>query len=331
MRSGRALGLFRDGRMRGPHTPTIPRGVARPTAGRRTERGRRAIRTKDIIPFVFLLPFGLPFLLLFVWPLISGFYLSFTDAHLIRGAPKFVGLANYVNLFRHDPVFLTSLKNTLLFVVLNVPSVVAIALGLALLLHRPIKGKALFRAAFVTPYFFSGAATSILFQFMFLPSGLLNYYLGKLGIPTFSLQTNTVVAIVVIVVITIWWRVGLATVVFMAGLEDIPDEFYQAARVDGAGTWQCFRYITLPLLRPVMMFVIIIRLIATFSMFDQVYLVTQGGPYGSTRVPLQYLYETAFSYYNLGSGSAIGWILFFFILVFSLLQVKYFRLSSAYD
>jgi multiple sugar transport system permease protein len=323
--------VLRDGGLRDPRAPTSPRGVARPIAGRRNVRGRGAIRTKDIIPFAFLLPFGLPFLVLFVWPLVSGFYLSLTDAHLIRGAPKFVGLANYVHLLRHDPVFLSSLKNTLLFVVLNVPSVVAIALGLALLLHRPVKGKALLRAAFVTPYFFSGAAASILFQFMFLPSGLVNHYLGKLGIPTFSLQTNTVVAIVVIVVITIWWRVGLATVVFMAGLEDIPDEFYQAARVDGAGPWQCFRYITLPLLRPVMMFVIIIRLIATFSMFDQVYLVTQGGPYGSTRVPLQYLYETAFSYYNLGSGSAIGWILFFLILMFSLLQVKYFRLSSAYD
>jgi multiple sugar transport system permease protein len=295
------------------------------------ERKRLTIRKKDVIPFVFLLPFGLPFLLLFVGPLLHGFYLSFTDYHLIKGAPKFVGLSNYLNLFLHDPIFLTSLKNTLLFVVLNVPGVVIIALGLAFLLRHPIKGKALFRAAFVTPYFFSGAATAILFQFMFLPSGLVNYYLGKLGIPPFSLQTNTVVAVVGIVVITIWWRVGLATVVFLAGLEDIPEEFYHAARVDGAGPWQCFRYITLPLLRPVMMFVIIIRLIATFSMFDQVYLVTQGGPYGSTRVPLQYLYETAFSYYNLGSGSAIGWILFFLILSFSLLQVKYFRLSSAYE
>jgi ABC-type sugar transport system permease subunit len=155
--------------------------------------------------------------------------------------------------------------------------------------------------------------------------------LGKFGIQPFSVETSTAVAIGIVVLITVWWRVGLATVVFLAGLQDIPDEFYEAARIDGAGSWQCFRYITLPLLRPVMVFVIIIRLIATFSMFDQVYLVTRGGPYGTTRVLLQYLYETAFSYYNLGYGAAIGWILFFLILFFSLLQIRYFRLSSAYD
>ncbi|MDO8479672.1 MAG: sugar ABC transporter permease [Candidatus Rokubacteria bacterium] len=307
------------------------RDVTLPMTGDKIERRRIKLRTTDILPFLFLLPFAIPFLLLFVWPLLHGFYLSFTDYHLIKGTSNFVGFRNYINLFLHDPVFLTSLKNTLLFVALNVPVVVIVALGLALLLSYPLKGKALFRAVFVTPYFISGAATAILFQFIFLPSGLVNYYLGKLGIQSFSLETSTVVAICVIVLITVWWRVGLATVVFLAGIEDIPDQFYEAARVDGAGSWQCFRYITLPLLRPVMVFVIIIRLIATFSMFDQVYLVTQGGPYGSTRVLLQYLYETAFSYYNLGSGSAIGWILFFLILSFSLFQLRYLRLSSAYD
>jgi ABC-type sugar transport system permease subunit len=304
--------------------------VALALAGDRVGSPRVKIRKKDIVAFFFLLPFGIPFLLLFVWPVAHGFYLSLTDYHLVKGTNNFVGLRNYINLFLHDPLFLTSLKNTVLFVALNVPGVVIVALGLALLLSYPIKGKALFRAVFVTPYFVSGAAASILFQFMFLPSGLVNYYLGKLGIQPFSLETNTVVAIGVIVLITVWWRVGLCTVVFLAGIEDIPRELYAAARVDGAGSWQCFRHITLPLLRPVMVFVIIIRLIATFSMFDQVYLVTRGGPYGSTRVLLQYLYETGFSYYNLGSASAIGWILFLLILSFSLLQLRYFRLSSAY-
>ncbi len=305
--------------------------ISLPLAVDRIKLRRKRIRKKDLIPFLFLLPFGLPFLLLFVWPLLQGFYLTLTNYHLIKGTNKFVGFQNYLDLFFNDPLFLTSLKNTFIFVVLNVPVVVIISLGLALLLSYPIKGKALFRAVFVTPYFISGAAVSILFQYMFLPSGLVNYYLGKLGIQPFSVETSTVVAIFVVVLITVWWRVGLATVVFLAGLQDIPDEFYEAARIDGAGSWHCFRYITLPLLRPVMVFVIIIRLIATFSMFDQVYLVTRGGPYGSTRVLLQYLYETAFSYYNMGYGAAIGWILFFLILFFSLLQIKYFRLSSAYD
>jgi multiple sugar transport system permease protein len=305
--------------------------ISMPLTVDKVEPRRKKIRKKDIIPFLFLLPFGLPFLLLFVWPLFHGLYITFTNYHLIKGTSNFVGLKNYIDLFFHDPLFITSLKNTLLFVAINVPGVVIIALAIALMLSYPIKGRALFRAAFVTPYFISGAAAAILFQFMFLPSGMANYYLGKLGLQPFSVETNTTIAICVILLITVWWRVGLPTVVFLAGIQDIPDEFYEAARVDGAGAWQCFRYITLPLLRPVMVFVIIIRLIFTFSMFDQVYLVTQGGPYGSTRVLLQYLYEKAFSYYDMGTGSAIGWILFFFILIFSLLQIRYQRLSSAYD
>jgi ABC-type sugar transport system permease subunit len=305
--------------------------VSIPLTVGKVEPRRKKIRKKDIIPFLFLLPFGIPFLLLFVWPLFHGLYITFTDYHLIKGTSNFVGLRNYINLFFHDPLFITSLKNTLLFVVINVPGVVFIALGIALMLSYPIRGRALFRAAFVTPYFISGAAAAILFQFMFLPSGMANYYLGKLGLQPFSVETNATVAICVIFLITVWWRVGLPTVVFLAGIQDIPDEFYEAARVDGAGAWQCFRHITLPLLRPVMVFVVIIRLIFTFSMFDQVYLVTQGGPYGSTRVLLQYLYEKAFSYYDMGTGSAIGWVLFFFILIFSLLQIRYQRLSSAYD
>lgn len=308
-----------------------PANVSFPAAGDQVKRRRITIRKRDLLPFIFLLPFSIPFLLLFVWPLLNGLYLTFTNFHLIKGTNTFIGLKNYIDLFLHDDLFLTSLKNTVVFVALNVPGVVIMALGLALMLSYPLRGKALFRAVFVTPYFISGAATAILFQFMFLPSGLVNYYLGKLGIQPFSVETNTLVAVCVVVLITIWWRVGLATVVFLAGLQDIPDELYEAARVDGAGPWHCFRHITLPLLRPVIVFVIIIRLIATFSMFDQVYLVTRGGPYGSTRVLLQYLYETAFSYYNMGLGSAIGWMLFFFILFFSLLQIRYFRLSSAYD
>ncbi len=294
--------------------------------------GRRfRVRKKHVAPILFLLPFAIPFLALFVWPLIHGFYLSLTDYHLIKGTSNFVGLQNYITLILHDPLFTTSFRNALIFVALNVPCVVAIALGLAMLLRYPMRGRAFFRAAFVAPYFVSGAAASILFQFMFLPSGLVNHYLRGFGFPVVSVQTNTAVAVCVIVLITIWWRVGLATVVFLAGLQDIPDELYDAARIDGAGGWRCFRHITLPLLRPVILFVVIIRLIATFSIFDQVYLVTQGGPYGTTRVPLQYLYETAFSYYNLGLGSAIGWLLFFLILAASLVQVRYFRLSSAYE
>ncbi len=308
-----------------------PTNVSLAATGGQVKRTRITMRKRDLLPFIFLLPFGIPFLVLFVWPLFHGLYLTFTNFHLIKGTNTFIGLKNYIDLFLHDDLFLTSLKNTVIFVALNIPAVVIIALGLALMLSYPIRGKVLFRTVFVTPYFISGAATAILFQFMFLPSGLVNYYLGKFGVQPFSVESNSFVAICVVVLITIWWRVGLATVVFLAGLQDIPDELYEAARVDGAGPWHCFHHITLPLLRPVIVFVIIIRLIATFSMFDQVYLVTRGGPYGSTRVLMQYLYETSFSYYNMGLGSAIGWMLFFCILLFSLLQIRYFRLSSAYD
>jgi ABC-type sugar transport system permease subunit len=296
-----------------------------------THRHRRfKLRFRDVTPYLFLLPFGIPFLIFFAYPIIQGFFLSFSFQNLMTGEQYFIGLKNYIDLFR-DEVFVKSVVNTLIFVVANVPLLVGAGLALAIMLNESIRGRVIFRSIFVAPYLITGAAVAIICQFILSTTGLLNYYLVRSGLPPQGWLGKPGQAWLAIVLITLWWRVGFPAVVFLAGLQDVPDELYEAARIDGASDWQCFWRITIPMLRPVIMFVAIMRFIASFQVFDQVYLVTVGGPYGSTRVMIQYLYENGFQYYKTAYASAIGWVLFGMVLIVTLIQMKFFRMGSAYD
>ncbi|GAA1671745.1 sugar ABC transporter permease [Glycomyces endophyticus] len=269
--------------------------------------------------------FAAPFLalLLFLWvvPVVNGFWVSLTDTNMAEGTGGFVGLDNYANLVT-DPDFHAALGNTALFVVLNVPVLVAVGLLLAMLLNQRLSGRGAIRAAFISPYLLTGAAVAIIWQTALNPlDGNVNQVLGAIGLPEQAWLSTPGEAMGAVVLITLWWRVGFPLLVLLAALQDIPAQLYEAAKIDGANLWQRFRYITLPAIAPVLMLVVLLRLIDSFKVFEQVYLVTQGGPAGSTRVVLQMLYESGFRDFQTGYASAIGWALALIILVVTVIQL----------
>jgi ABC-type sugar transport system permease subunit len=292
---------------------------------------RRSHWRDTLTGYLFLAPFLVPFVLLWLVPIFNGLYLSFTNSNLVLAREDFVGLDNYQRLLR-DEIYLRSLTNTVVFVVENVPLLVAGGLLLALLLNEPLLGRAAIRAAFVAPYLITGSAVAIIWQFVLDPTtGLLNAWLADAGLPGQSWLNQPGQAMWAISLITLWWRVGFPMLVILAGLQDIPRVVYEAASIDGAGALERFRFITLPLLAPVLVFVVVIRLIDSFKVFAQVYLVTAGGPAGSTRVLLQYLYEAGFKDFRVGYAAAIGWSLFLIILAVTVLQLRFFRKVELHD
>lgn len=310
---------------------TQPATTFRPTPASRSAPVRRSRWRRGLVAYLFLLPFLIPFLLFWIAPIVEGLYLGFTNASLLQAEQRFVGLDNYRRLF-DDATFRSSLSNTLLFVVQNVPVLMVVGLLLALVLNEPLYGRAAIRAAFIAPYLITGSAVAIAWQFMLNPTtGVINRWLTSSDLPTQSWLNGTDSAMWVVTVITLWWRVGFPLLVILAALQDVPQELYEAAKIDGASTFERFRSITLPLITPVLIFVLIIRLIDSFKVFAQVYLVTEGGPFGSTRVVLQYLYERGFQDYQTGYAAAIGWALFLIILVVTLVQLVILRRIETYD
>ncbi len=302
-----------------------------PTTAPRPVPARRWLRPRGLVAYLFLLPFLVPFVLLWIVPIVEGLYLGFTDTSLLKPEARFVGFDNYRRLL-DDSVFHTSLQNTIVFVIQNVPVLMVAGLVLALLLNEPLHGRAAVRAAFVAPYLITGSAVAITWQFMLNPTtGVLNRWLTSVDLPTQRWLNEPGQAMWVVTLITLWWRVGFPLLVILAALQDIPPELYEAAKIDGASAFQRFRSITLPLITPVLLFVLIIRLIDSFKVFAQVYLVTEGGPFGSTRVVLQYLYEKGFQDYQTGYAAAIGWMLFLIVLVVTLVQLVVLRRIDTYD
>lgn len=280
---------------------------------------------RNLVGYAFLVPFLVPFIVFFVYPILQGLYVSFTNTNLATGDSAVIGLRNYV-LLAHDPIFWQSLRNTLIFVVENVPVLILGGLVLALILNERFPLRSAVRAGFIAPYLITGSATAIIWEGVLEPqAGLLNVYLRSVGLPAQSWLSYPSQAMPAIVLVTFWWRVGFPLLVLLAGLQEVPQELYESAALDGAGRWTTFRSITLPLIAPVLAFVTILRFIDSFKVFAQVYLITQGGPYGSTRVLLQYLYENGFQYYKAGYAAAIGWVLFLIILAVTAVQLRFLR------
>jgi multiple sugar transport system permease protein len=237
-------------------------------------------------------------------------------------APRFIGLANYAGLMR-DSLFWTALRNTSLFVAFNAPLAVVIPLALAMLVNEPIHGRGIFRSAFSTPLMISVASVGVLWQWFYNPAfGLINYYLGLVGLPGQNWLSQTGWAMIAVVVTTVWWTSGFNMILFLAGLQDIPEHLYDAAKIDGAGSWALFRYVTLPGLRATLLFVGVTTIIGSFRVFGQVFVMTNGGPFDSTRTIVQHIYETGFRYFKMGSASAVAWALFFIVVIFTLIQFR---------
>ena len=268
------------------------------------------------------------YLLFMVYPLLDGFFTSFTSWN-IMGPKEFVGLQNYIDLFK-TPMFWSSLWHTIIFVLLSVPALLVAGFLLASLVdHKNLKGNAFFRITFFSPSVLSVAIISYLWVCVLQPyNGLLNGLLNTVGVQNeiFWLRDRGLVW-VSLVIITIWWTVGFNMVLYLAAMQDVPDEIYESAELDGANGFQKMRYITIPYLKNTHVLLLFLQTVASFKVFGQVFLTTQGGPSGATRTYIQYIYETAFQRFYIGSGTAASIILFLIILLISLFQLKILKAS----
>jgi multiple sugar transport system permease protein len=288
-------------------------------------------RRGALTPYLFLLP-GLALFVAFrLYPLLEGLRLSFTNARLGRAQYAYVGLANYGRLLE-DTRFHVSLVNTAFYTVASTLPILAIPLALAIALDRSVALRTVLRGAFFFPFTLSVVTVGLAWLWLLDPVvGPFTYYLKALGLPSRSWLADPATAMWAIIVTSVWWVTGYYLVIYLAGLQDIPRELYEAAALDGAGGWRTFWAVTVPLLRPVFLFVFVTHAIGSFQIFGQVFILTQGGPGDATRTVVQHLYETAFqNFFQFGSASAMAWVLFAVILVFSLLQFRLLRGHTQY-
>lgn len=271
--------------------------------------------------YLYTLPWFLGFLVLTLYPILQSFWLMFTNTAL-TGVGKFVGLENWVYAFTKDPIFLKAFRNTLKYVVMFVPSCLVLSFCLGLLLSRNIKGLSLFRTAFYLPYITSGVATVILWGWIFNTDyGLINYFLSLLGVKAVNWLGDTRIALVSIVILSLW-TIGNNIIIMLAGIQDIPKTYYESANIDGASELRCVFTITLPLTTPTIYFNLIVTMIGAFQIFNQPYILTDGGPLYSTYTVAMHLFTNAFKYGKMGYASMNAWGLFIIIMALTLLIQK---------
>jgi multiple sugar transport system permease protein len=312
-----------DAEVLGTDTP----GPVRPAEGRRpaSRYGGRWV------PYLFLLPYLVLFTTFVLAPIGLGIWISLHTWDFTIPNKPWAGLGNYRDLFDPDsvvgPDFVRSMKATGIFTVASVPLLVAIPLAVALLMNAKFRGRNLFRAVYFAPYVLGVAVIGVLWRYVLDNNvGLLNHYLGVLGLPDdIAWTTSTPAAWVALVGVTVWWTLGFNAVIYLAGLQDIPPELYEAAKIDGANGWQRFRNVTLPGLRPVLMFVVITTIIASANMFGQSYLMTQGAPGNETRTAIYYIAETGLKNFDMGRAAAMSFVLTLALLLLSAVVLLAFR------
>lgn len=280
---------------------------------------KRLLHKDGTWAFLLLLPNLLGFFIFIMFPVLGTFYISFTDWDM-AGDMKWVGLANYKTLFQDD-IFRKVLWNTLYYSVVSVPLGIMMSLLLAVFLNQKLKFMRFYRAAFFMPVISSFVAVAVIWQWIYNPDfGLLNYFLSWFGIDGPSWLTSSVWAMPAIILTSVWKNLGYNMLIFLAGLQGISESYYEAADIDGAKWYTKFWHITVPLLSPTTFFVTVTSIIGSFQVFDAVYLMTQGGPARATSVLVHYIYQTAFQYLDIGYASAMAYILFFLVLIVTLIQ-----------
>jgi multiple sugar transport system permease protein len=263
----------------------------------------------------------------FFLPVVAAFLISLTDFDIYALADlanlRFVGIGNYLKLLQ-TPLFWQALGNTLYFVVAGVPLSIAASLGAALLLHsRLARFKPFFRTALFAPVVTTLVAVAVIWRYLLNTRyGLLNYALGGLGIDPIDWLGDPHWAMPAIILFAVWKNFGYNMIIFLAGLQSIPEELYEAARIDGASVWRQFASVTLPMLSPVVMLVGILTIAGYFQLFAEPYVMTQGGPLQSTVSVLYFMYEEGFKWWNLGSASAVAFVLFLLIFAVTALQLR---------
>jgi multiple sugar transport system permease protein len=256
-------------------------------------------------------------------PIVLGLWMSLHQWDYTLPRQPFVGLDNYVQLFQPDSStsgpFWTSMRATAIFTVFSVPLLLVVPFAVALLMNQKFPGRNFFRAVYFAPYVLGVAVVGLLWRYLLDNNiGLVNYYLGLVGLPNDTAWTTTVPAAwVALVGVTVWWTLGFNAVIYLAALQDIPAELYEAAKVDGAGRWQQFVNVTIPGMRPILAFVTMITLIASANMFGQSYLMTQGGPGRETRTAIYQVAETGLRNFQMGDAAAMSYVLTLFLIVLS--------------
>ena len=286
-----------------------------------TDRKKRFGLEQQKIAYLFIFPPLILFAIFMVIPTLMAFYLSLTNYNVIQ-IPKFIGFKNFANIFQ-DPYFMVALRNTFFYAICYVPLGLIVSLGSAILLNRKKPGTKLFRTCFYLPVLSSSIATATIWLWLFNPQyGLINRMLSWFGISGPAWLADSDWAMMAIIIMSVWAGFGGNMMIYLAGLQGIPDYLYEAATLDGATRFQMFRYITIPALTSTTFLVSTMLCIGAFQMFDQAYLLTQGGPGNATVTVVYYIYNTAFGSLNMGYASALSVILFAIILIFSLLNMK---------
>jgi multiple sugar transport system permease protein len=281
-------------------------------------------------PYLFLAPYLILFGVFVLLPSIYVIWISLHDWDFLLPGKPFVGLQNYINLMTPGTVtsgpFWQSMEATGKFVLFSVPLLVAIPLAVAVLLNQKFPGRNFFRAAFFAPYVLGVAVIGILWRFLLDPNiGLVNHYLGKIGIDNVPWTTESPWVWAALVGPTVWWTLGFNTVIYLAGLQDISKELYEAATVDGASRWQQFLNVTIPGLRPVLVFVVTITILASANVFGQPYLITQGRPGVETRSAIMYIGQEGLREFRMGNAAAASFVLTLALILVSLITFFAFR------
>ena len=276
---------------------------------------------EELEAYLFLLPWILGFLVFLAGPLVASLYISLTNYNILQ-PPQLVGFANFGTMFTEDQLFLKSLRVTAVYTFVSVPLVVVSGYLVALLLNQNVRGLSVWRTIFYLPAVVSGVAVAVMWLWVFNPdAGVVNSVLRSMGIegprwftdPDWALGT---------LIVTSLWGIGGGMVIYLAGMQGVPSHLYEACELDGGGAWHRFRYVTLPMTTPVIFFNLLIGIIGSWQVFTNAFVITNGGPANSTLFYVLYLYRQGWQYYKMGYASALAWILFFIILLFTLVVFK---------
>lgn len=276
---------------------------------------------EELEAYLFLLPWIVGFLVFLAGPLAVSIFYSVTDYNILL-PPKPVGLANFATMFTKDPLFLKSLRVTALYTFVSVPLTVIMGYLVALLLNQKVRGLSVWRTIFYLPAVVSGVAVAVMWLWVFHPDGgIVNRILWSFGVegprwfsdPDWALTT---------LIMTSLWGIGGGMVIYLAGMQGVPSHLYEACELDGAGAWNRFRHVTLPMTTPVIFFNLLIGIIGSWQVFTNAFVITAGGPANATLFYVLYLYRQGWEYYRMGYASALAWVLFFIILAFTIFIFK---------
>lgn len=283
-------------------------------------RGLSPTQHESLLGWLFISPAILGFLLWIAGPMLASIWLSTTKWDLI-GAPRFVGAANFQKLLS-DELFWTSLRVTLVYTVVHVPLMLILAFLIALLMNVNVRGITVFRTFYYLPTIVPAVANAVLWIWIFNSEfGLVNMFLRALGLPKVLWLQDPHWSLSALIIMSLW-PIGATMIIYLAGLQGVPEQFYEAADIDGAGLWAKFRNVTVPIMSPVIFFNAIMAIIGSFQVFTAGYIMTSGGPAYSTLFYVLYLFQNAFQYFNMGYAAALAWVLFFLILILSLVVFR---------